>query len=250
VHGCQEQTSKVLLRVSARRGRADARPAIKPCAKPAAHPVDAQLEKAARAPQTGELVELVRAGVPVGSRDQHGRTPLHLVAAHSYLKDELRLLLKRKPDSNAKDDEGMTPLHLAAEDASAEMSRLLLAAGSDPNAADARGRTPLHLVPYRDDVHELTALLIDNGANPGTTDRLGRTALHAMSDSKAEDRARAELLVCHGAAPGARDHLGWTASDLAAIRGWPDASPARCGDAWQKLMQRNSVDPNRPRLGY
>jgi ankyrin repeat protein len=212
--------------------------------------VDGQLEKAARASQTGDLQELVRAGVPVGSRDQHGRTPLHLVAAHSYLKDELGLLLGRKADPNVKDDEGMTPLHLVAEDASAEVSRLLLAAGADPNAADARGRTPLHLIPFCNDVHQLTALLVDKGANPGITDRLGRTALHAMSDSKAEDRARAEFLVCHGAAPGTRDLLGWTASDLAAIRGWPDASPARCSDAWQKLMQRNRADPNRPRLGY
>jgi cytohesin len=199
--------------------------------------VDAKLEQAAGVYQTDELKALVRAAIPVQSRDARGRTPLHLVASLPFLKEELRLLLDRKADPNATDNDGMTPLHFAAADANASFSRALIAAGARANATDSRGRTPLHLVPFLNDVYSLTALLIEHGANPGLQDRLGRTALHAISDAERQNRTVAEILVCHGANPQTRDLLGWTAADLAAIRGWSDASPTSCGTTWQLKFQ-------------
>jgi len=197
-----------------------------------------------------DTMRLVRAGVRLDSRDKHGRTPLHLVAALFFLEDVMRLLLDRKADPNTRDDEGLTPLHFAVGDAREEISRMLISAGADVNATDIRGRPPLHHIPFRNDVHELTVMLLEKGANPRLTDRLGRTALHAVCNVRDEDRLRAEILVCHGADPEARDGFGWTALGLAALQGWLDASPAHCGEAWPECLESKAARPDRPRLLY
>ena len=243
---CHEPTIQALLKAGARQG--SGRPP--PCPRPGAWAVDERLEGTVRQTQTKDLKALVRSGIPTQARDHHGRTALHLVASYSFLADEFRLLLDQKADPNAKDDEGATPLHLVAADAREEFARILIASGADVNAADTRGRAPLHLVPFRNSVYELTTLLIENGANLGARDRLGRTPLHAVCGATPESRPRAELLVCRGANPDAKDLLGWSASDLAAIAGWTDASPVKCGKAWENYQRQNAEDPARPRLGY
>jgi cytohesin len=244
VLACQEKTVEVLRRAGGHTGRSDGHPLI-PCPRPPPHAVDARLDKAA----SEDLQTVVRAGIPVDSRDHRGSTPLHLVARYSYLEADLRSLLGSKADPNARDDEGKTPLHFAAEDSREKISRLLLSAGADVNAKDVRGRTPLHMLQFRNDVQALTALLLQKGADPAVQDRLGRTALHAVSDTKDQRRDWVEYLMCHGGNPEVRDVLGWTVADLGAIRGWADTSPLHCSEAWQKADKPKS-EPERPCLSY
>jgi hypothetical protein len=61
---CQEKTIEVLRRAGGHTGRADGHPP--PCPRPPTHAVDARLDKAA----SGELQTVVRAGIPVDSRDR------------------------------------------------------------------------------------------------------------------------------------------------------------------------------------
>jgi len=160
--------------------------------RPTMPPMSSSGMKTASSETVMDTMRLVRAGVRLDSRDKHGRTPLHLVAALFFLEDVMRLLLDRKADPNTRDDEGLTPLHFAVGDAREEISRMLISAGADVNATDIRGRPPLHHIPFRNDVHELTVMLLEKGANPRLTDRLGRTALHAVCNVRDEDRLRAD----------------------------------------------------------
>ena len=239
---CQSEMAELLRQAGAQQGRSQ--PPIAACDRPASHPVDERLDKASGEYQTGELTALVHAGISIAARDRHGRTPLHLVAGHFFLEGQLRLLLDRGADAKARDNEGMTPLHYAAGDARETISRLLLSAGADPNATDVKGRTPLDVIPFRNDVKALTALLLEKGADASRSDRLGRTALHWLSYRPDQDRARAEALACQGANPDQRDQLGWTAADLAAIQGWLDTTPARCGQAGQEYLESKNADPH------
>jgi ankyrin repeat protein len=173
----------------------------------------------------------------------------------------LKALLDRGCDPNHAVSEESSPLYQAVMNGRRKAVRLLLARGADPNASGlllrlTEGTDTTTMQMFLDhgarvnDPDEQGDTALHKAANPAARDRLGRSALHALSDDNAADRLRAEFLVCHGADPKARDLLGWTASDLAAIRGWPDASPVRCGNAWQQYHQRNRPDPKRPRMGY
>ncbi len=222
---CEDETRQVLLAAGAKAKQKE----TPPCPSPPAYEIDPRMERAARAPQADVIANLVRVEIPLEVRDAKGRTPLHVVAGYSFLREELELLLARQPDANARDLDGRTPLHVAAADARMDVASRLVDAGADVNAQDRRGRTPLHLVPYMNDQRRLIAYLIDRGANLTATDRLGRTPLHAAVEKTMWFRPWAEFLVCRGADPEARDLLGWTAVDLAAISGWPFHGPLLCG---------------------
>ena len=79
----------------------------------------------------------------VNDRDNRGRTPLHLAAAHEQ-EEIAKLLLAKKADVNAKDKDGCTPLHEAAQNGSGRVAKVLLSTKADVKARSNFGDTPLH----------------------------------------------------------------------------------------------------------
>jgi len=109
---------------------------------------------------------LVEHGSDVKSRDNQGRTPLHVILPWS---DNLALpLLERGADPGARDDPGRTPLHSASE---WRFARRLLELGADVNSRDNQGRTLGNT--------NLPLLLLERGADLGVRDDDGQTPLHA-----------------------------------------------------------------------
>jgi cytohesin len=89
---------------------------------------------------------LVAKGVGVDSKNQLGRTPLHLAAA-SGCKDAIIALVKSGANINAIDDTGRTPLHLAVSEAThdkkTDVVKLLLEWGADTKIKEKKhGWTP------------------------------------------------------------------------------------------------------------
>src|SRR5579862_3726327 len=67
---------------------------------------------------------------------------LHWAAENGWYSVAEKLLAMEDP--NSKDEEGKTPLHLAAKKGSESLVKLLLARGGDQTAEDNFGLTPLH----------------------------------------------------------------------------------------------------------
>ena len=74
------------------------------------------------------------------ARDEHGGTPLHLVALVGTL-EMIQALLAAGADVTARDENGITSLHYAS---TPEVIQALLAAGAYVMAMDEYGGTPLH----------------------------------------------------------------------------------------------------------
>jgi len=74
--------------------------------------------------------------------DTHGRSPLHVAAAHGHGR-LVELLLGQGADINASDTAGWTALHLAARAGHLSMVQLLLDSGATPRCFNNTGRVPL-----------------------------------------------------------------------------------------------------------
>ena len=93
--------------------------------------LDGKIEKVER---------MVKQGVDVNSRDEYGRTPLHIAAAQNYTID-MQVLFDIGADINAQDHQGRTPLMYAAADGKRDASVLLVSRVAEVNIQDADGMT-------------------------------------------------------------------------------------------------------------
>jgi hypothetical protein len=150
--------------------------------------LDEKLLEAAKIGNAYKVIELLREGANVNTRDEHGFTPLHY-AAFSRDADVARLLLEHGADANAKGEGGVTPLHHAAIIGNADVARLLLDHGADVNARDKRGSTPLHHAAVVGSA-DFARLLLERGADPSIRDKDGRTPLDVARERGHEGVAR------------------------------------------------------------
>lgn len=97
---------------------------------------------ASRQGETGLLVSMLDAGMPVELHDEKGNSLLMLAAYHDH-QDLVRELLRREAYPDARNDRGQTPLAGVAFKGHLEIARLLLAGGADPTADQGGGRTPV-----------------------------------------------------------------------------------------------------------
>jgi len=118
----------------------------------------------------------------VNVKNNHGKTPLHLVLEKYYTEKSLNIeivlkLIEKKADVNAKDLFGDTPLHLAAQKGYIEIALRLINEEADVNAVNRVGQTPLHLA-IQKSYTEVALRLIEKKADVNAKDFFGDTPLH------------------------------------------------------------------------
>jgi hypothetical protein len=160
-----------------------------------------------RAVQTGhrEALEiLLEAGISPDTRDEKGRTALHLAIKHRQILP-LNMLCQKGADLNRTDPRGRSPLMFAVEVEDRHSFHHLLTCGADPNLKDKEGITPLMLaakVPIAIFVRELLA----SGAEVNQRDQQGKTALLIAAQN--DRTAAVKTLLEAGADPSIRDAEG------------------------------------------
>ncbi len=78
------------------------------------------------------------------TRDDDGRTPLHLAAYYGLI-DTVRAMLVQDAEVDARDHQQRTPGHWPAFKGHLAVVKLLIDHGADVNARDAEGRTWLRM---------------------------------------------------------------------------------------------------------
>jgi ankyrin repeat protein len=174
----------------------------------------------------------------ISSKDDEGRTPLHL-AAEEGQKDVAKLLLAKKSEVDAKDKLGMTPLHWAVKNDKKNMAEVLLAHGADVNAKTNailfegiilengeysglffKGGAALHMAAQFG--HEDVAkLLLARKADVNAKNTMGETPLH-ITAAEFGYKDIAELLLAHGADVNCKNNWGKTPLQVASQRGYKD----------------------------
>lgn len=136
---------------------------------------DALLD-AARAGDTGAVMNLLRRGAEVNAREEDGTTPLAWAAHHSNVA-VAELLLSKGANPDMANELGISPLSLAISNGSTELVKLLLNKGASPDIARENGETPLMTAARLRQV-EIMKLLLDRGANVNAREKkFGQTAL-------------------------------------------------------------------------
>jgi ankyrin repeat protein len=117
----------------------------------------------------------------------------HLAAAWN-LRKLIAALFDQGEDFNTRDNEGRTPIHIAITHTPKYSTiSALLASGADPRMQDYQGRTVLHHFKNTYDIEEdedkrIARLLIENGADPAARDGGGKPAVQYIRGDAEEAR--------------------------------------------------------------
>jgi len=114
---------------------------------------------------------LLELGADVNSRDNQGRTPLHVI---EWWSNNSRLLLEGGADQSIRDNNGHTPLHAVARWGKSNITEQLLELDPDVNAE--------HYFDYAERWYkDFSLLLLERGGDPDGRDNDGQTPLHVAS---------------------------------------------------------------------
>lgn len=127
--------------------------------------------------------------------------PMHHAAVHDN-DAEVKSLLDSGADVRTKDNLGRTALHVAAGANSATVAALLIANNANVNEKINNTGTALHLSAYNN-ATETVALLLANGADINIKDNLGNTAL----DVAVVGNAAGAAAILRNYTPGQFSHL-------------------------------------------
>lgn len=161
----------------------------------------------ARQYDRGAMMDFFLPFAVAGSKDDTGRTPLHLAVLYGRAK-VTRQMLEDGGDPRMKDKDGRTPLHWAAMGNDAEIVRILLEFDAEINSVDNTGATPLHLAAQKNAL-KAAETLIARRANLNARDRTGRTPVHYAAE--AEKLEMLDLLAARGTDMNQGDKNGVTA---------------------------------------
>ncbi|XP_060576349.1 transient receptor potential cation channel subfamily A member 1-like [Ruditapes philippinarum] len=153
---------------------------------------------AARTGNTMMMKLLIDFGVKLSTRDQDGKTPLHIAAeCGNYTSVEMQIDTS-KSELNDGDSDGRTPLMLACLSGHFKAARSLLALGADNSIRDENYCTAMILAASKGHV-KVMQLLIDNLTEVNVCDKLKNTALHMSAAGGHVDAVR--LLLNKNASP-------------------------------------------------
>lgn len=124
----------------------------------------------------------------IDSRDNDGKTPLHIAAEYGR-NEMIELLLSRKADVNSKTVFNLTPLHFAAAYGRKNAVELLIAKGADLNIKDIFNITPLANAISGGHI-EVVRLLLSKGADINVKGTDSMTFIHNAASTGRLEIAR------------------------------------------------------------
>ena len=128
-----------------------------------------------------EVTACLEAGADPKSRDEKGRIPLILAAAHTRHAGVIAALIQAGADFRAVGRRGENPLHAAAaSNENPGVIAALLEAGANPRARAAvrHGKTPVEMAAGFNTNPDVLNTLLQAGGDPNSKGEFGETPLH------------------------------------------------------------------------
>ncbi len=154
----------------------------------------------------GNLEKVLRQGIDIDAKDDHGRTALHIAATKGYPRISSRLTAMGA-DVDARDKDSVTPLLLASDAGHLAVVRALLAGNAELESTDSEGNTPL-LLAARKGHAQVAASLVAHGANVDAKNESAATPLHLAA--RYDHKSVATVLIDAGADLEAKNRYGAT----------------------------------------
>jgi ankyrin repeat protein len=161
-------------------------------------------------------------GVPVGTRDDLGRSALALAVSDARDLELARWLQTKGAVVDEPDVQGRAAVSFAAANGDVEIVRWLADQKAEIDRPDWLQRTPLFHAALNDRP-EVVALLLDRGADANARDQFGDTPL-IVACAKG-NAAVATVLLARGADPTLKDQEGRTARERSAPGTTPCGAP-------------------------
>ncbi|MDO4220586.1 MAG: ankyrin repeat domain-containing protein [Akkermansia sp.] len=181
-------------------------PAAETAAEAAMAPDAALIHHAAHG-NAGGVLQALRNGADIETRDESGLTPL-MWAAQQEVSAVVSLLLEQGANPLVRDNEGWSPLHCAASGGSKDgMACLLAVCKEGINTFNSKGETPL-LVALRMHREDIARMLVEAGADVNAKNNDNRNAVDVARAEGMHDLGRE--LVKRGGMP----HLYHTLMDM------------------------------------
>lgn len=180
------------------------------------------LHRAAHDGDTATLQRLLDAGAAVDSRDDHGRTPLH-VATFARQRDAIRLLAAHRADLGLLENDRYDAVTIAAVADDEESLRLLLAGGASARLVTSRYDGTALIAAAHLGHDGVVRQLIRAGAPLDHVNNLHWTALIeaiVLGDGGTRHQATVRALLDAGANTQLADRSGHTPLKLARERGY------------------------------
>ncbi|EAX98225.1 hypothetical protein TVAG_010000 [Trichomonas vaginalis G3] len=159
-------------------------------------------------------------GVNINSRDQLGRTALHIATLYNNI-ESLELLISKGIDINGKDEFGRTAVYFAAENNLVDILKVLFSHGADINAVNTTKRSALHVATLNR-CKEAIEFLVSHGAEINAYDNFNNSPLHIAVGNSWIDISR--LFISNGAEVNCKNQNGRTCLHIAACNNNKEAA--------------------------
>nr|WP_233567070.1 ankyrin repeat domain-containing protein [Cohnella endophytica] len=159
------------------------------------------LVRAAANGDTNKVMQWIKDGADINTRDENGRTPI-LAATQGNKVDSVRALIEAGADINLQDDKLDNPFLYAGAEGLLEIVKLMIDAGADPSITNRYGGTALIPASEHGYVEVVKELLTRSKVNVNHVNDLGWTALLEailLSNGGEKQQQVIKMLIEYGA---------------------------------------------------